>query len=59
MRAIQEKTEESAALNEGLCLFADKITKLAIGYESKALLRLVEKYAAEQQTEHEEQETDA
>jgi signal transduction histidine kinase/DNA-binding NarL/FixJ family response regulator len=59
MRAIREKAEELASLNEGHRLFADRITKLAIGYESKALLRLMEKYAAEQQTEHMEQETNS
>jgi CheY-like chemotaxis protein len=59
MRAIREKADELAALNEDHRPFADRITKLAIGYESKALLRLVEKYAAEQQTEHMEQETNS
>ena len=59
MRAIREKADELAGLNEGHRPFADRITKLAIGYESKALLRLVEKYAAEQQTEHMEQETNS
>ena len=57
MRATREKAAELAALNEGYRPFADRITKLALGYESKALLRLVEKYAAEQQIEQKEQVT--
>jgi signal transduction histidine kinase/CheY-like chemotaxis protein len=47
MRAIREKAEELSALNEHYRPFADRITQLAIGFESKALLRLVEKYAAQ------------
>jgi len=45
MRAIREKAEELAALDERYRAFADRIIQLAIGYESKALLRLVEKHA--------------
>lgn len=56
MRAIRDKADELAALNAGYRPFADRLTKLAIGYESKALRRLVEKYAAEQQMEHRETE---
>jgi CheY-like chemotaxis protein len=54
MRALREKAEELSALNEHYRPFADRITQLAIGYESKALLRLVEKHAV-QPTEPREQ----
>jgi len=46
MRAIREKAEELLALNERYRPFTDRIIQLAIGYESKALLRLIEKHAA-------------
>jgi len=48
MRTIREKVEELAIVNERYRPFADRITKLAIGYQSKALLRLVEKCAEQQ-----------
>jgi signal transduction histidine kinase/FixJ family two-component response regulator len=51
MRAIREKVEELAILNECYRPFADRIAELALGYQSKALLRLVEKCAAQQQME--------
>ncbi len=51
MRAIREKAEELAILNERYRPFADRIAELALGYQSKALLRLVEKCAAQQQIE--------
>jgi signal transduction histidine kinase/CheY-like chemotaxis protein len=44
MRAIRQKAEELAALNERYRPFADRLTELATGYQSKALLRLVEKH---------------
>jgi CheY-like chemotaxis protein len=45
MRSIREKAAELAALNENYRPFTDRITQLAISFESKALLRLIEKYA--------------
>jgi len=57
MRTIREKVEELAIVNERYRPFADRITKLAIGYQSKALLRLVEKCAEQQQMESMEQVT--
>ncbi|HEY1646720.1 MAG TPA: ATP-binding protein [Terracidiphilus sp.] len=56
MRAIREKADEFATLDERYRPFADRITKLALGYESKALLRLVERCAVQQQAEQEQQE---
>ena len=47
MRSIREKAEELTTLNECYRPFADRITQLAIGFESKALLRLVEKHAVQ------------
>jgi CheY-like chemotaxis protein len=51
MRAIREKADYLAALNPQFRPFADKITQLALGYQSKALLRLVEKHALQKQME--------
>jgi signal transduction histidine kinase/DNA-binding NarL/FixJ family response regulator len=51
MRAIREKVDDLAALNPQYRPFADKITQLALGYQSKALLRLVEKHALQKQLE--------
>jgi hypothetical protein len=51
MRAIREKVDHLAALNPQYRPFADKITQLALGYQSKALLRLVEKHALQKQLE--------
>jgi CheY-like chemotaxis protein len=45
MRAIRKKAEELALLNKHYRPFTDRIIQLSIGYESKALLRLVEKHA--------------
>jgi signal transduction histidine kinase/DNA-binding NarL/FixJ family response regulator len=45
MRAVREKAAQLAALDETFRPFADTIAKLAQGYQSKALLRMVEKYA--------------
>jgi CheY-like chemotaxis protein len=49
MRAIREQADQLATLNEQYRPFADKITQLARGYQTKALLRLVEKHAAQEQ----------
>jgi CheY-like chemotaxis protein len=51
MRAIREKVDHLAALDPQYRPFADKITQLALGYQSKALLRLVEKHALQKQLE--------
>jgi CheY-like chemotaxis protein len=51
MRAIREKAGHLVALDAQLRPFADKITELALGYQSKALLRLVERYTTQRQTE--------
>jgi CheY-like chemotaxis protein len=59
MRAIRERAEELAASNERYRPFADRITQLALGYQSKALLRLVEKHAAQQQMDPREQVTNS
>jgi signal transduction histidine kinase/DNA-binding NarL/FixJ family response regulator len=45
MRAIRDKADEIAKLDSKYRPFADKITQLALGYQSKALSRLVEKLA--------------
>jgi signal transduction histidine kinase/FixJ family two-component response regulator len=57
MRAIRAKAEEISALSERYRPFASRITTLAIGYESQALLRLVKKCAEQQQKESLEQVT--
>jgi signal transduction histidine kinase/CheY-like chemotaxis protein len=57
MRAIRKKAEEISVLSEHYRPFANRITKLAIGYESQALLRLVKKCAEQQQMESTEQVT--
>jgi signal transduction histidine kinase/DNA-binding NarL/FixJ family response regulator len=51
MRAIREKVEHLAALDPQYRPFANKITQLALGYQSKALLHLVEKHALQKQLE--------
>jgi signal transduction histidine kinase/CheY-like chemotaxis protein len=55
MRAIREKAEEIAALDQRYLPFTDRISGLALGYESKALLRLIEKHAVPQQIDPIEQ----
>jgi len=55
MRAIREKAEEIAALNQRYLPFTDRISELALGCQSKALLRLIEKHAVPQQTDPMEQ----
>jgi len=57
MRAIRKKAEEISALSEHYRPFASRITKLATGYESQALLRLMKKCAEQQQMESMEQVT--
>jgi len=49
MRAVKEKAVELATLDEQFRPFADRIVQLAQAYQSKALLRLVEKYAPQKQ----------
>jgi signal transduction histidine kinase/DNA-binding NarL/FixJ family response regulator len=49
MRAIREQAERLAALDPQYRPFADRITQLAKGYQSKAVLRLVEKHAVQEQ----------
>jgi two-component system, sensor histidine kinase len=51
MRAIREKADQLTALDTQYRPFADRITQLALGYQSKAVLRLVEKHAALKQVE--------
>lgn len=59
MRAIRENAQELAALNERYRPFADRITQLAIGYQSKALLRFVETCVAQHKTAPTEQVTNS
>jgi len=49
MRAIREKADQLAILDARYSPFADKIRVLALGYQSKAVLRLVEKHATPKQ----------
>jgi signal transduction histidine kinase/DNA-binding NarL/FixJ family response regulator len=49
MRAISEKAEYLATSDARYRPFADKITQLARGYQSKALLHFVEKHVTRQQ----------
>jgi signal transduction histidine kinase/DNA-binding NarL/FixJ family response regulator len=49
MRAISEKAESLATSDARYRPFADKITELARGYQSKALLHMMEKHVARQQ----------
>jgi signal transduction histidine kinase/DNA-binding NarL/FixJ family response regulator len=49
MRAIREKVDQFAALDARYRPFADRISVLALGYQSKAVLRLVEKHATPKQ----------
>jgi two-component system, sensor histidine kinase len=51
MRAIREQADQLTALNAQYRPFADRITQLARGYQTKALLRLVEKHAVQEQLE--------
>lgn len=45
MRAIRENAEQLILLDEQYRPFAERISELALGYQSKALLRLVEKHS--------------
>jgi signal transduction histidine kinase/DNA-binding NarL/FixJ family response regulator len=49
MRAIREKAESLATNDARTRPFADKITELARGYQSRALLHMMEKHVARQQ----------
>jgi signal transduction histidine kinase/DNA-binding NarL/FixJ family response regulator len=49
MRAISEKAESLAMRDARYRPFADKITELARGYQSKALLHMMEKHVTRQQ----------
>jgi hypothetical protein len=49
MRAISEKAESLAAHDARYRPFADKITRLARGFQSRALLHMMEKHVAQQQ----------
>jgi signal transduction histidine kinase/DNA-binding response OmpR family regulator len=49
MRAIREKADQLVVLDARYRPFAEKISQLALGYQSKALLRLVEKLAAQKE----------
>ena len=51
MRAVREKADQFIALDPKYRPFADKITELALGYQSKALLRLVEKQSTQKQVQ--------
>jgi signal transduction histidine kinase/ActR/RegA family two-component response regulator len=51
MRAIREQADQLVTLNAQYRPFADRITQLARGYQTKALLRLVEKHAVHEQSE--------
>jgi signal transduction histidine kinase/FixJ family two-component response regulator len=51
MRAIREKADQLAAFDAQYRPFANRITELALGYQSKALLRLMEKHKAQNQVE--------
>jgi signal transduction histidine kinase/DNA-binding NarL/FixJ family response regulator len=59
MRAIREKAEAIAALDQRYRPFTDRISELALGYQSKALLRLIEKHAVTQQIDSMEQVTNS
>jgi signal transduction histidine kinase/DNA-binding response OmpR family regulator len=49
MRALREKADQLVVLDARYRPFAEKISQLAIGYQSKALLRLVEQLAAQKE----------
>jgi CheY-like chemotaxis protein len=51
MRAISGKAESLATSDARYRPFADKITQLARGYQSRALLHMMEKHVARQQEE--------
>jgi signal transduction histidine kinase/CheY-like chemotaxis protein len=45
MRALRERADQIATLDARCRPFAERISELALGYQSKAVLRLVEKHA--------------
>jgi CheY-like chemotaxis protein len=49
MRAIREKADQLMVLDERYRPFAEKISQLALGCQSKAVLRLVEKFAVQKE----------
>jgi signal transduction histidine kinase/FixJ family two-component response regulator len=49
MRAIREKADELIVLHARYRPFAEKLSELALGYQSKAVLRLVEKLAVQKE----------
>jgi signal transduction histidine kinase/DNA-binding NarL/FixJ family response regulator len=49
MRAIREKADELMVLDTRYRPFAERISELALGYQSKAVLRLVEKLAVQKE----------
>jgi signal transduction histidine kinase/FixJ family two-component response regulator len=49
MRAIREKADELIVLDARYRPFAEKLSELALGYQSKAVLRLVEKLAVQKE----------
>jgi hypothetical protein len=49
MRAIRERADQLLVLDARYRPFAEKISQLALGYQSKALLRLMEKLAAQKE----------
>jgi hypothetical protein len=51
MRAIREMADRLIVLDARYRPFAEKISELARGYQSKAVLRLVEKHTTQQQEE--------
>jgi signal transduction histidine kinase/DNA-binding NarL/FixJ family response regulator len=51
MRALRERADQLTALNAIYRPFAERIAELALGYQSKAVLRLIEKHAMQKQEE--------
>jgi len=49
MRGVREKADQFIALDAKYRPFADRIIQLALGYQSKALLRLVDKQVTQKQ----------
>jgi signal transduction histidine kinase/CheY-like chemotaxis protein len=51
MRALRERADQLTTLNARYRPFAERITELALGYQSKAVLRLIENHAMQKQEE--------
>jgi CheY-like chemotaxis protein len=51
MRALKERAAQLTALDARYRPFAERISELALGYQSKAVLRLVEKHATQKMEE--------